>query len=62
MCSQAPKRKGEKKKPTDFFFWLCFDFARVIVHVKPATLDGHNFLVRTPIHTFLDSMESPLSL
>ena len=27
-----------------------------------STLDGHNFLVRTPIHTFLDSTESSLSL
>ena len=29
---------------------------------KPPTLDGHIFLVRTPIHTFLDAMESPLSV
>ena len=27
-----------------------------------STLDGHNFLARTPIHAFLDSMESSLSL
>ena len=27
-----------------------------------STLDGHNFLVRTPIHVFLDSMKSLLSL
>ena len=27
-----------------------------------STLDGHNFLVRTPIRAFLDSMESSLSL
>ena len=27
-----------------------------------STLDGHNFLVRTPILTFLDSTESSLSL
>ena len=27
-----------------------------------STLDGHNFLVRTPIHTFLDSTESLLSI
>ena len=27
-----------------------------------STLDGHNFLVRTPIHTFLDSTESSLSV
>ena len=27
-----------------------------------STLDGHNFLVRTPICTFLESMESSLSL
>ena len=29
---------------------------------KPPTLDSHIFLVRTPIHTLLDSMESPLSI
>ena len=29
---------------------------------KPPTLDNHIFLVCTPIRTFLDSMESPLSL
>ena len=27
-----------------------------------STLDSHNFLVRTSIHTFLDSTESSLSL
>ena len=27
-----------------------------------STLDGHNFLVRTPIHVFLDSTESLLSV
>ena len=27
-----------------------------------STLDGHDFLVRTPIHVFLDSTESSLSL
>ena len=27
-----------------------------------STLDGHNFLVRTPIRAFLDSTESSLSL
>ena len=27
-----------------------------------STLDGHNFLVRTPIYAFLDSTESSLSL
>ena len=27
-----------------------------------STLDGHNFFVRTPIHTFLDSTESSLNL
>ena len=27
-----------------------------------STLDGHNFLVRTPICAFLDSTESSLSL
>ena len=27
-----------------------------------STLDDHNFLIRTPIHAFLDSTESSLSL
>ena len=31
-------------------------------HVKPPTLDNHNFFVRTPIRVFLDSTENPLSL
>ena len=30
-------------------------------HVRPQTLEGHNFFVRTPFWVFLDSMESPLS-
>ena len=38
-----------------------FGFAYV-VHVKPPTLDDHNFFVRTPIRVFLDSTESLLSL
>ena len=29
---------------------------------KPPTLDSHIFLVQTPIHTFLDSMERSLSI
>ena len=37
-------------------------FAYVTVHVKPPTLDDHNFFVQTPICEFLDSMEIPLSL
>ena len=37
-------------------------FAYVTVHMKPPTLDDHNFFVGTLIHEFLDSMESPLSL
>ena len=37
-------------------------FAYVTVHVKPLTLDDHNFFIRTPIWVFLDSTESPLSL
>ena len=36
--------------------------ARVTVHGKPPTSDGHNFFIRTPFQMFLDSMESPLSL
>ena len=57
----SSRKKGGKKN-TDFFFWFFFDSARVTVHVKPPTLDDHNFLIRTPIRMFLDSMESPLSL
>ena len=37
-------------------------FAYVTFHIKRLTLDDHNFLVRTPISVFLDSMESPLSI
>ena len=37
-------------------------FAYVTVHVKPLTLDDHNFFVRIPIQVFLDSTESPLCL
>ena len=36
--------------------------ARVTVHGKPSTSDGHNLFVRTPFWMFLDSMEIPLSL
>ena len=36
--------------------------ARVTVHGKPLTSDGHNFFVQTLFLMFLDSMESPLSL
>ena len=32
------------------------------VHVKPPTLDSHNFFVRTSIRVFLDYTENPLSL
>ena len=37
-------------------------FAYVTVHVKPLTLDDHNFFVPTPIRVFLDSTDSHLSL
>ena len=43
------------REPEKTFFW-------VTVHTRPPTLDGHNFLVRTLICVFLDSMERPLSL
>ena len=39
-----------------------FGFAYVTAHMKPPTLDNHNFFVRTQILVFLDSTESPLSL
>ena len=34
---------------------------RLVIYVKPPTLEGHNFFARTPILVFLESMESPLS-
>ena len=34
----------------------------VTVHMRPPTLDGHNFLVQTSIRVFLDSIEIPLSI
>ena len=30
-------------------------------HVRPPTLDDHNFFIRTPFWVFLDSMEIPFS-
>ena len=50
--------------------WLVLELPRsslaricVALHpFKPPTLDAHIFLVQTLIHTFLDSMESTLSL
>ena len=41
---------------------IFFGFAYVTVPVEPPTLDDHNFLVRIPIHVFLDSIEISLSL
>ena len=43
------------REPEKRIFW-------VIVYMRPPTFDGHNFLVQTSIHVFLDSTESPLSL
>ena len=34
----------------------------VTVHMRPPTLDGHNFLVRAPFGVLLDSMERYWSL
>ena len=51
MVLSSTKRKKNKKF-----------VAQVTVHVKPPTLDDHNIFVRTPICTFLDSMERSLSL
>ena len=42
--------------------WGC---AQILAHPcesAASTSDNHNFLVRTPIHAFLDSTESSLSL
>ena len=36
--------------------------ARVTVHGKLPTSDGHNFFVRTVFQMFLNSMESTLSI
>ena len=50
---QNPEQNGK---------WGC---ARISAHPcesAVSTLDGHNFLVRTPIRAFLDSTESLLSL
>ena len=37
-------------------------FLIATVHGKPLTSDGHNFFVRTLFQTFVDSMETPMSL
>ena len=37
-------------------------FTYVPIHMKPPTLDDHNFFVQTLIREFLDFMENPLSL
>ena len=34
---------------------------RLAVLMRPQTLEGYNFFVRTPIRVFLDAMENPLS-
>ena len=50
---QNPEQNGK---------WGC---AQIFVHpceLAMLTSDGHNFLIRTPIGAFLDSMESSLSL
>ena len=40
----------------------CAEISAHPCELAMSTLDDHNFLVRTPIHAFLDSKESSLSL
>ena len=40
----------------------CAQISSHLCESVASTLDGHNFLVRTPIHAFLDSTKSSLSL
>ena len=42
--------------------WGCAQISAHPCESAASTLDGHNFLVRTPIHAFLDSTERSLSL
>ena len=50
---QNPEQNGK---------WGCAQISAHPCESAASTLDGHNFLVRTPIHVFLDSTESSLSL
>ena len=50
---QNPKQNGKRG---------CAQISAHPCESAASTLDGHNFLVRTPIRAFLDSTESLLSL
>ena len=50
---QNPEQNGKRG---------CAQISAHLCESAASTLDGHNFLVRTPIHAFLDSTESSLSL
>ena len=50
---QNPEQNGK---------WGCAQISAHPCESAVSTLDGHNFLVRTPIRAFLDSTERSLSL
>ena len=50
---QNPEQNGK---------WGCAQISAHPCESTASTLDDHNFLVRIPIHAFLDSMESSLSI
>ena len=50
---QNPEQNGK---------WGCAQISAHPCELALSTLDGHNFLVRTPIRAFLDSTEISLSL
>ena len=53
LGQQNPEQNGKR--------W-CAQISAHPCESTASTLDGHNFLVRTPIHAFLDSTESSSSL
>ena len=53
LGQQNPEQNGKRG---------CAQISSPPCESAPSTLDGHNFLVRTPIRTFLDSTEISLSL
>ena len=50
---QNPKQNGKRR---------CAQISAHPCELAASTLDGHNFLVKTPIHAFLDSTEISSSL
>ena len=53
LGQQNPEQNGK---------WGCAQISAHPCELAVSTLDDHNFLVRTPIRVFLDSMEISLSL